>query len=99
MRASARRRCQRTTVRVSRATVATNATAPANDRQRRPTRSGCTIVGLRPSHLDSAREEALEEHGVEVVERVPLVMPSNPVNRDYLRTKANRMGHLIAFEG
>jgi GTP cyclohydrolase II len=45
------------------------------------------------------KQRALEAHGVEVVERVPLVMPSNPVNHDYLRTKADRMGHLLAFEG
>jgi GTP cyclohydrolase II len=44
------------------------------------------------------KQRALEAHGVEVVERVPLVMPSNPLNHDYLRTKADRMGHLIAFE-
>jgi len=39
---------------------------------------------------------ALEEHGVEVVERVPLLVPPNPVNAGYLRTKARRMGHLLA---
>jgi GTP cyclohydrolase II len=44
------------------------------------------------------KQRALEEHGVEVVERVPLVMPPNAVNHDYLRTKADRMGHLLAFE-
>jgi GTP cyclohydrolase II len=41
---------------------------------------------------------ALEEHGVRVLERVPLVMPPNETNLRYLRTKADRMGHLIAFE-
>jgi GTP cyclohydrolase II len=41
---------------------------------------------------------ALEKHGVQVVERVPLVMPPNAVNGRYLRTKADRMGHLLAFE-
>ncbi|MDQ3808824.1 MAG: GTP cyclohydrolase II [Chloroflexota bacterium] len=45
-----------------------------------------------------AKHEQLEAHGVEVVERVPLVMPPNAVNGAYLRTKADRMGHLIAFE-
>jgi GTP cyclohydrolase II len=44
------------------------------------------------------KHQALEEYGVQVVERVPLVMPANDVNDSYLRTKANRMGHLLAFE-
>lgn len=44
------------------------------------------------------KQRALEQHGVQVVERVPLVMPPNHVNHDYLRTKADRMGHLMAFE-
>jgi GTP cyclohydrolase II len=44
------------------------------------------------------KQHALEDHGVEVVERVPLAMPPNAVNHDYLRTKADRMGHLLAFE-
>jgi GTP cyclohydrolase II len=44
------------------------------------------------------KQRALEQHGVEVVERVPLVVPPNHVNGDYLRTKADRMGHLLVFE-
>jgi len=42
---------------------------------------------------------ALERHGVRVVERQAIAVPPNPVNRKYLRTKASRMGHLLAFEG
>ena len=44
------------------------------------------------------KQRSLEEHGVEVVERVPLEMAPNDINHDYLRTKADRMGHLLAFE-
>jgi GTP cyclohydrolase II len=33
--------------------------------------------------------------GIEVSERVPLVIPPNPSNSGYLRTKAARMGHLL----
>jgi len=43
------------------------------------------------------KHAALERHGVEVVERVPLIAPPNAVNHAYLRTKADRMGHLLAF--
>ena len=42
--------------------------------------------------------DALERHGVRVAERVPISVPPNAINRGYLHTKANRMGHLLAFE-
>jgi len=44
------------------------------------------------------KQRALEVLGVEVVERVPLQVPPNPINQQYLRTKADRMGHLLAIE-
>jgi GTP cyclohydrolase II len=44
------------------------------------------------------KSAALERNGVRVVERVPLSMPPNAVNRHYLRTKADRMGHLLTVE-
>jgi len=44
------------------------------------------------------KTDALERNGVRIVERVPLAMPPNSVNDHYLRTKADRMGHLLAFE-
>lgn len=42
-----------------------------------------------------AKVVGLERHGVSVVERVPLEVGANQVNADYLRTKAERMGHLL----
>jgi 3,4-dihydroxy 2-butanone 4-phosphate synthase/GTP cyclohydrolase II len=42
-----------------------------------------------------AKLKALADHGIEVVERVPIEARPNPVNLDYLRTKARRMGHLL----
>jgi 3,4-dihydroxy 2-butanone 4-phosphate synthase/GTP cyclohydrolase II len=44
------------------------------------------------------KSAALEMYGIEIVERVPLVMPPNANNLRYLRTKADRLGHLLAFE-
>jgi GTP cyclohydrolase II len=41
----------------------------------------------------------LTQHRVEVVGRIPHVIPPNPFNRFYLETKARRSGHLITFEG
>ncbi len=40
---------------------------------------------------------ALEELGVEVVERIALHTDSNPHNEKYLQTKAGKLGHM--FEG
>src|SRR5579884_1237222 len=42
-----------------------------------------------------AKLRALERHGIRVVERVPLETTPNPVNLPYLRTKAERLGHLL----
>jgi 3,4-dihydroxy 2-butanone 4-phosphate synthase/GTP cyclohydrolase II len=43
-----------------------------------------------------AKIDALRSHGIEVVERKPVVVPPQRENIDYLRTKRERMGHLIA---
>ena len=37
----------------------------------------------------------LAQHGVEVTERIPHVIPPNEFNRFYLETKARRSGHMI----
>ncbi|HEX8967702.1 MAG TPA: GTP cyclohydrolase II [Chloroflexota bacterium] len=58
-------------------------------------------LGLRRVRLltnNPQKSAALRRHGVEVVERVPLTVPANAENRRYLRTKADRMGHLLADE-
>jgi GTP cyclohydrolase II len=58
-------------------------------------------LGVRQVRLltnNPSKSAALEQHGVQVVERVPLAMAPNATNRQYLRTKADRMGHLLAFE-
>jgi GTP cyclohydrolase II len=39
--------------------------------------------------------EALQKHGVEVVERVPLMTGRNAHNDQYLDTKQEKMGHLL----
>ena len=42
-----------------------------------------------------AKLQSLAEHGIEIVERVPIEALPNPVNLSYLKTKARRMGHLL----
>ncbi len=37
----------------------------------------------------------LEVYGLEVTEQVPIIIPPNEVNRRYLETKRDRMGHLL----
>jgi GTP cyclohydrolase II len=53
-------------------------------------------VKIRLLTNNPAKRDALQQRGIEVVERVPLVIPPNPSNAGYLRTKAARMGHLLA---
>lgn len=40
----------------------------------------------------------LEGYGLEVVEVVPIQMPPNPYNAHYLRTKRDKLGHLLPGE-
>ncbi len=42
--------------------------------------------------------EDLQRHGVQIVDRIPLVIPPNPNNRAYLETKRVKMGHLLDVE-
>ncbi len=41
---------------------------------------------------------ALRRHGINVLEDVPLVLPSNPHNAGYLATKRDKMGHRLPGE-
>lgn len=55
-------------------------------------------LGVRRVRLltnNPTKVDGLREHGIDVVARVPLVIPSRPQNRDYLQTKAVRMGHML----
>ena len=56
------------------------------------------FFGIRKVRLMSnnpKKIEALESTGVEVVERVPIIAPPRESTEDYLRTKKEKMGHLI----
>lgn len=41
----------------------------------------------------------LTQHGVVVSKRIPLIIPPNPHNEFYLKTKAEKSGHLIDTQG
>ena len=44
---------------------------------------------------DPRKIDGLESHGIEIVNRVPIAMNHNEKNEFYLRTKKEKMGHMI----
>ncbi|MDP5106028.1 MAG: GTP cyclohydrolase II, partial [Polaribacter sp.] len=40
----------------------------------------------------------VEENGIQVAERIPIIIPSNAFNKEYLDTKKNQMGHQLSEE-
>ena len=58
---------------------------------------GVKDVCLLSNNPDKA--EQLEQYGINVAERMPLIVGVVTENRDYLKTKADRMGHKINLDG
>jgi GTP cyclohydrolase II len=56
-------------------------------------RLGFKTVRLMTNNPDKVA--GLERLGIAVAERVPLVIPANRFNRDYLTTKAQKFGHMF----
>jgi 3,4-dihydroxy 2-butanone 4-phosphate synthase/GTP cyclohydrolase II len=57
-------------------------------------------LGIRSMRLltnNPAKRAALEGHGLTVIGRVPLPVRPHPENVRYLRTKRDRMGHLLDY--
>jgi 3,4-dihydroxy 2-butanone 4-phosphate synthase/GTP cyclohydrolase II len=55
-------------------------------------------LGVRSMRLltnNPTKRAGIEGYGLEIVERVPLVIEPNAYNTSYLSTKAQRMGHLL----
>ena len=44
------------------------------------------------------KQDGLAAHGVEIARRVPLKIPPRPENAAYLRTKQQRLGHLLDLD-
>lgn len=40
---------------------------------------------------------AIEQHGIKVVERIPVVVPATKENQAYLKTKQEKLGHMLAM--
>jgi len=58
---------------------------------------GVSEICLLSNNPDKAKQ--LEEYGIKVAERKPLIVGVVNENRDYLQTKAERMGHDIDLDG
>jgi 3,4-dihydroxy 2-butanone 4-phosphate synthase/GTP cyclohydrolase II len=43
------------------------------------------------------KRKGLEGYGIEIVETIPLVIEPTPYNKEYLKTKKERMGHKLPF--
>ncbi|NNE47742.1 MAG: bifunctional 3,4-dihydroxy-2-butanone-4-phosphate synthase/GTP cyclohydrolase II [Rhodothermales bacterium] len=62
---------------------------------------GCQILrdqGIRKIRLmtnNPKKRIGLGGYGLEIVDRMPIEIPPNDINRNYLETKRDRMGHLI----
>ena len=55
-------------------------------------------LGLKKIRLmtnNPGKITGLEEYGIEIIERVPILIEPNKFNERYLNTKAHRMGHIL----
>lgn len=73
---------------------------PADDRDYRA--AALILADLRVSSIrlltnNPAKGAGIEGNGLKIAERVPLAAGENPHNRRYLRTKAEKLGHLITL--
>jgi len=58
---------------------------------------GVREVRLMTNNPDKVRQ--LEEYGLAVIERVPIEIAPGKSNRDYLRTKRTKFGHMLSMVG
>ncbi|MDB5054395.1 MAG: 3,4-dihydroxy-2-butanone 4-phosphate synthase [Bacilli bacterium] len=59
-------------------------------------------LGIRQMKLltnNPKKIKGIEGYGLEVVERMPIQMVANEDNLQYLKTKKNKLGHLLKFAG
>jgi GTP cyclohydrolase II len=61
----------------------------------RPMLQQLGISAIRLMTNNPRKIDAIEAMGLQVVERIPLVVQGNPHNQRYLTTKADKLGHLM----
>jgi GTP cyclohydrolase II len=55
-------------------------------------------MGIRAVRLitnNPAKAVALSQFGISVVERIPMVVEPDPYSESYLRTKREKLGHIL----
>ena len=57
------------------------------------------LTKIRLLTNNPSKRAGLQGFGLEVVERLPLTVPASAHNETYLRTKIEKMGHLLELEG
>jgi 3,4-dihydroxy 2-butanone 4-phosphate synthase/GTP cyclohydrolase II len=75
---------------------------PVDSRDYAPAAQALQDVGVRSVRLitnNPAKEDALEQYGIAVRERVPSHTAPTPDNLQYLRVKRDRMGHDVPWLG
>ncbi len=58
-----------------------------------------TDLGVKRMRLitnNPSKRVGIEAHGLEVTGRVPLIIPQNDRNAKYLKTKKEKLGHLLS---
>ncbi|MFZ1256431.1 MAG: GTP cyclohydrolase II, partial [Saprospiraceae bacterium] len=53
------------------------------------------IKSVRLLTNNPKKVDALVKSGIAVVERIPIIVGENEFNQDYLRTKREKLGHLL----
>jgi 3,4-dihydroxy 2-butanone 4-phosphate synthase/GTP cyclohydrolase II len=56
------------------------------------------ITTMRLITNNPMKRKGLQGYGLTITDRIPLVMPSNPHNERYLKTKQDKFGHLFGHE-
>ena len=60
----------------------------------------CRDLGLRRLRIltnNPKKSSRLSVYGLEIVEQLPIIIPPNEHNERYLRTKQDKLGHLLDF--
>jgi 3,4-dihydroxy 2-butanone 4-phosphate synthase/GTP cyclohydrolase II len=53
------------------------------------------MMKIRLLTNNPAKIEGLDKYGIEIVERVPIVLPCTPHNARYMNTKRDKMKHML----
>ena len=55
------------------------------------------LTRIRLMTNNPGKISGLEEYGIHITERVPILIPPNEYNSKYLSTKEHRMGHILGL--